>query len=189
MTVIEFQEILKSNSVSDLEIVQTHFAFGKPYVFDDENKYFHLKKVISEHFKVSHEKVIMIGSAKLGFSIAPNKLWKPFNDESDIDMVVIDDQVFNAFWKDLYSFEIELIDRTTDDQKRYIKFLKYFFKGWIRPDLFPFDFKGKNEWEDFFKSISYKEFSERKITGAIFKEMFFFENYHKQNIKNLRLGE
>jgi len=60
----------------------------------------------------------------------------------------------------------------------YIIFLKYFFKGWIRPDLFPFDFKGKNEWEDFFKSISYKEFSERKIAvngmalGSVQTEMF-----------------
>ena len=189
MTLPEFQEILKSKTVSDLEIVQTHISFGQPYIFDNEKIYFKLKKTISDHFNVGHEKVIMVGSAKLGFSIAPNKLWRSFNDESDIDMVVIDEQLFDSFWKDLYNFEIELIDRTTEDQKRYIKFLKYFFRGWIRPDLFPFKFNGKNEWEEFFKSISYKDYGERKITGAIFKNMFFFENYHQINIRNLRLGE
>jgi hypothetical protein len=188
MTIGEFQNILKSKTVSDIDIVQRYVAFGQPFMFENEKSYFDLKKIISKHFNVGYEKVIMVGSAKLGFSISPNKLWKPFGDESDIDMVVIDDLLFNRFWKDLYKFETELLDRTIEDEKRYRKFLKYFFKGWIRPDLFPFSFSGKNQWEDFFKSISYKEFGERKITGAIFKEMFFFENYHENNIKNLRLG-
>jgi len=64
--------------------------------------------------------------------------------------------------------------------------LEYFFKGWIRPDKFPFDYKSRGDWSEFFKSISYKKYDKRKISGAIFRDEFFFEQYHISNIKNLR---
>lgn len=130
----------------------------------------------------------MVGSAKLGFSINPTQLWKLFSDDSDIDMVIISDMIFDKFWRQLYEFNIDIKSRTEQEQKRFNSFLKYFFKGWIRPDLFPFEFDGKEKWDNFFRSISYKEFGNRKITGAIFRNLFFFENYHRNNIKQIRLG-
>ena len=78
--------------------------------------------------------------------------------------------------------------RTEEEQERFEKFLIYFFKGWLRPDLFPFSYEKKNQWFDFFNSISYGEFGERKITGAIFRNFHFYENYHIQNVKKIRHG-
>ena len=130
----------------------------------------------------------MIGSAKLGFSISPLKLWEPFNDESDIDMVIISDRIFYKLWRELFDFNIGLQVRSEDEDRTYRSFLTYFFKGWLRPDLFPFKFEGRKEWFDFFKSISYREFGNNKITGAIFYDLDFYESYHAQNIKDIRKG-
>lgn len=130
----------------------------------------------------------MVGSAKLGFSIAPSKLWKSFDEESDIDMVIVSDVIFDDFWVDLYDFNLELTSRTEAEQNRFNRFLNYFFKGWIRPDLFPFSYNKKDEWFEFFRTISYGEFGARKITGAIFRNSYFYENYHIRNVKNIRLG-
>lgn len=85
----------------------------------------------------------MIGSAKLGFSIAPSKLWKEFNEESDIDIVVVSDKIFDIYWQELFEFNIELTARSQGEQDLYEKFLNYFFRGWIRPDLFSFNFQKK----------------------------------------------
>jgi hypothetical protein len=182
-----FKFSLQDNSINDEEIVQKYIIHGKPFILDDD-KYYSLKKIIADQFSIHFEHVRMIGSAKLGFSIVPSKLWKPFDDDSDLDMVIISEKQFDTFWIDLHQFNINLTVRSTGEEKKYRDFLEYFFKGWIRPDLFPFDYSGRKKWFDFFKSISYDKFGERKITGAIFKNFYFFESYHIMNIKKIRLG-
>ena len=185
----EFQDALADQSISDELVVQRHIVHASPFVFDgDERLAFSLKFEISKYFGVNPDDVKMVGSAKLGFSIAPDQLWKPFDDESDIDMVIVSPEVFDRFWKQLYNFNINLTVRTKDEQIKYKKFLKYFFKGWIRPDFFPFDYPQREQWEAFFNSISYGQYRNRKITGALYRDMEFFEGYHVMNIGRLRLG-
>ena len=60
----------------------------------------YLKAEISSHFGERPENVYLVGSAKLGFSIAPHKLWQPFSDESDIDVVIISEDLFKSLWVD-----------------------------------------------------------------------------------------
>ena len=125
-------------------IVQKYIVHGTPYIFkDDEDKYFDLKREIAAHFSEHYNNVHMTGSAKLGFSIAPHKLWKPFDFESDIDVVIISHKLFEESWKDIHRFNLSLTSRTEREDNRYKRFLKYFFKGWIRPDLFPGLFHSK----------------------------------------------
>lgn len=187
ITIDEFKEILKDKNITDIEIVQKYITDGLPYIFNgDTNIYFKLKQKISEHFGLNPHNVIMIGSAKLGFSLSPNQLWKPFDDESDIDMLIISDVVFDKYWYDLYDFNIDLVDKSELQYEDYRSFMKHFFRGWVRPELFHFQYPGKKEWEDYFMSISYKEFGNNKITGAVFRTMEFYERYHRRNINNIR---
>jgi len=189
ITVADFKTKLRDKSISDLVVVQRYITHGSPFVFEgDDDKYFKLKKTIAENFALNPEAVIMIGSAKLGFSISPLKRWQPFRDESDIDMVIISSDIFDRFWKELYDFNIKLTDRTMEEEEKYYSFLDYFFKGWLRPDLFPFSYAGRKEWFDFFKSISYGEFGDYKVSGAIFRNHDFYEFYHTNNIRAIRNG-
>jgi hypothetical protein len=184
-----FKADLSNSSLSHNEIVDRHILFGTPYIFKaEEDKYYSLKRVIASEFDVSTSNVVMVGSAKLGYSIAPKKLWRPIQENSDIDMVIISDQLFDSFWKQLLDFNINLTYRTEKDQEMYNEFLEYFFKGWLRPDKFPFKYPSKQKWFDFFSSISYKEYDKRKVTGAIYRSEHFFKLYHEINIKKLRSG-
>ncbi|COF21717.1 hypothetical protein [Bacillus cereus] len=190
-TLIEtFQKNLDDHSISSQEFVKRYITHGTPYVFDgDQEMYFEVKKVISSHFEIEPEDVMMVGSGKLGFSLNTDQLWKPIDDESDLDMVIISDKVFDKYWRELYEFNVKLTSRTANEEKRYKKFLDYFLKGWLRPDYFPQGFMRTQEWFDFFlKTISYKkEYGRRKITGAVYKDRFFYEKYHMNNIENIRL--
>lgn len=187
--ITSFKAALGDSLMTDQVIVQKFITHGTPHLFEkQDDKYFDLKHDIANHFRERPENVHMVGSAKLGFSIAPQKLWKPFDAESDIDMVVISEKIFKQFWHDLYDFNIALTSRTHIEETNYIKFLKYFFKGWIRPDLFPFNYPYKKEWRLFFQSISYNKYGPRKITCAIYYGLDFFEKYHIENIKKLRAG-
>jgi hypothetical protein len=83
----KFKAILRSHEHEEV-IVQKHIVHGTPYVFrNDEDKYFDLKREIATHFSTHYTNIHMVGSAKLGFSIAPQKLWQPFTIESDIELV------------------------------------------------------------------------------------------------------
>lgn len=188
ITADEFKSQLRDKTVSDLEIVQRYITHGSPFVFGgDEDKYFKLKKTVGQKFGLNPQYVIMVGSGKLGFSMSPLKQWQPFHDESDIDMAIISSDIFENFWKELYGFNIKLTDRTEDQEKQYYRFLDYFFRGWLRPDVFPFSYAGKKEWLDFFKSISYGEFGEHhKISGAVFHNWGFYEAYQTDNIRKIR---
>jgi hypothetical protein len=176
-------------------IVQKYIVHGTPYIFkDDDDKYFDLKREVAAYFSEEYNtsehytNIHMIGSAKLGFSIAPNKLWKPFTLESDIDIVVVSPKLFEKLWESIHEFNISLISRTDREDKIYQNFLKYFFKGWIRPDLFPFEYPAKTQWFEFFKSISYKKYGPQKIACALYHSFNFFEKYHVENVSKLRRG-
>lgn len=190
ITVDKFKLKLRDESISDLEIVQQYIIDGPAFVFEgNAEMYYKLRRVIALKFGLNPHDVIMVGSAKLGFSISPSKRWKPFSDEADIDMAIISPDIFDRFWKELYDFNIKLTDRTEEEEAQYKKFLDYFFKGWLRPDVFPFSYAGRDEWLGFFKSISYGEFGERhKISGAVFHDWEFCEAYHIGNIREIRNG-
>jgi hypothetical protein len=178
---------LDDEDVSDLDVVQEYISFGIPYIFQgNESLYFDLKRTIANHFTLSPQEIIVVGSAKLGFSIAPQKLFKKFDDDSDIDVVIISEELFEVYWKELLDFNINTTARTTIEDNMYQEFIAYLFKGWLRPDKFPFSYKGKQEWFDFFNSISYRKYGQNKVTCAIFKNYYFFEFYHKCNINNIR---
>ncbi|MEW6100764.1 MAG: hypothetical protein AB1481_00505 [Candidatus Omnitrophota bacterium] len=175
--------------ISDKEMVNKYISFGTPYIFqDDEIKYHQLKQIVATRYKTHNNDIIMIGSAKLGFSIAPRKLWRPFSDISDIDIVIISPELFDEFWKDLFNFNISLEVRTEEEEEKFLEFLGYFFRGWLRPDLFPFEFERKWRWFDFFRAVSQEYYEGKKITCAIFKDYFFFESYHITNIREIRQG-
>lgn len=79
-----------------------------------------------------------------------------------------------------------------DQYNQYVKFLKYFSTGWMRPDLLPqntIEFKEIREnWDDFFKNISYgkSEVGNYKVKAGLFKNQYFAEKYYKQSISNLQ---
>ena len=184
----ELVQELKNSGYTDEELVERYIWFGTPAIFADcEQKYYNLKTEISTQFPVkSKSNIIVVGSAKLGFSIAPRKRFRDIQDDSDIDVAIIDEELFDSYWERLFEFNINIKSRSEREEELYQKFLQYFFKGWLRPDLFPFNFKGKSEWFDFFSGISYKQYDKRKVAAAIYKNEYFFKKYHEENIKALR---
>lgn len=173
------------------EIINRYLVFGTPYIFSqNEDGYYELKKQISNYFGVNQRSIFMCGSAKLGFSISPGKLWRHIDGDddkdSDVDMVIVSDEVFDKYWKSILEYKETQISFNFKD-KNNEEFLEYFFRGWLRPDKFPYKYKGADEWFEFFRNISYKkEFGSRKVTVAIYREEYFFMKYHYDNLTGIR---
>ncbi|QDT48753.1 hypothetical protein Pan258_27980 [Symmachiella dynata] len=162
-----------------VDMARRHVVFGECAAIDAE-EYFRLRTLVAGKFEVHPNDVLIVGSGKLGFSIAPSKRYQPFGDSSDLDVVIISERFFDLAWTDVHRYFSHGGYWEQSD-----KFRDYLFSGWFRPDKLPPDQKfpfGK-EWWEFFNEISAsREFSTSRIRGAIYKNWYFLEAYQQKAI-------
>jgi hypothetical protein len=168
-----------------VQIVQKHITLGPCCVLDHAT-YFALKGEVAHHFAVHPQHVVMVGSGKLGFSIAPDKRYRPFSDSSDLDLAIVSPDLFDRVWKTVLTFN----DGGTywPDKQR---FASYLLQGWIRPDKLPpsrvFDFAA--DWWEFFRALTARgSYGGVKITAGVYRDHHFFERYQSICIKQCRQG-
>lgn len=80
-------------------LVSAHIIEGDPFIFSDDHEvYVHLVNELSSCLSVAPESIVTVGSAKLGFSVHPDKFPRPFGPSSDIDIAIIDPTLFDRVW-------------------------------------------------------------------------------------------
>ncbi|HEU0301634.1 MAG TPA: hypothetical protein VFR37_19420 [Longimicrobium sp.] len=162
-------------------MLRKRVIFGTSYVFPNNDDHFALISSVADHFKVHPANVLIVGSAKLGFSIAPKKRYRYFNDRSDIDVVVVSEQLFDEIWWEIHSTAVRRFDWPQRQD-----FAKYLMRGWIRPDMFPnINTPRVSNWWNFFTDLS--RHVGVRVRGALFRNWNFLESYHGENIQNCAL--
>ena len=164
------------STLSPIQIVRKHIIYGESCVLS-QHEYFDLRSKIAEHFQLHPNEVLVVGSAKLGFSIVPNKVYNLFGDASDIDVAIVSSKLFDAIWESVFSYKHE-----GGYWPEYDEFIEYFFRGWIRPDKLPPSniFQLAKDWWDFFQGVTNSgAYGDYKIAGALYKSWFFLENYQR----------
>jgi hypothetical protein len=180
-----------SNEDEKRIFTQKHYFHGTPIVFDrKENDYYYFRKRIADHFNIGFYEVMIVGSAKFGFS--PYKFTE-FTLESDIDVVLFNEKLFDYFYDLVSQYQYKIrtnnLRLNSEQIKDYNRFLKYLIMGWMRPDLLPqnaTEFKElKEKWEDFFKSISYSksEVGNYEVKAGLFKSHHYGERYYRSSIE------
>jgi hypothetical protein len=81
----DFRADLPQHDVADL--VRRHITSGDCFTLSP-NLYYELKARIAENFGIHPTEVVVVGSAELGFSIAPDKRYRQFGETSDIDVAL-----------------------------------------------------------------------------------------------------
>ncbi|WP_203031508.1 hypothetical protein [Segatella copri] len=178
-------KIEQANSNDEyLRIVRKYIIHGIPYVFkDNANRYYDFREQIANHWHVGFQEVLILGSGKLGYSYHKNSV---FSDESDIDVAIVNQSLFESFYLEIRNFQYRLesgLETLTSHEKcEYNRFLSYMIKGWMRPDILPAKITGKlskDEWFSYFKSISYNNnlAGNYKVSAGLFKNFDYMEYY------------
>jgi predicted nucleotidyltransferase len=148
-----------------------------------------LRERIARRFLVPVEGVVIVGSAKLGFTLhdkdmeeeVPRPAYSPFSAASDIDIAIVNEHLFDHIWKLCfdywdragYRYGLPLWDKAND-------FRNYIFRGWMRPDMLPAS-KAVNysrNWFQFFERLmSERAAGDNRITAGLYREAYFFERY------------
>lgn len=181
----EFKEDLKK--LTSIQIVRKYIIFGDCCELSLQD-YFDLRSIVAKKFGLHPNEVLVVGSAKLGFSIAPDKEYHLFSEESDIDVALVSSSLFDKFWIQLFNYKEDF----PIEWDEYDKFVDYFFQGWIRPDKLPPSnlFSLTQDWWDFFQSLtSSGRYGNYKIRGGLYQSYFHLENYQKICIENVKKME
>lgn len=172
------------------KIVRKYITYGNTHVIN-QDKYIDLKGEIAEHFKIHPNEVLMVGSGKMGFSISENlsegkHRYRHFSDNSDIDIAIISQSLFDDIWKLLYEY---IQDGAYWPKQQ--QFANYHFKGWMRPDKLPntntFKFTQENWWDFFSMITTTQKYGIYKIRGGLYRNWDFFETYQLQSIKQCKI--
>lgn len=155
-------------------IVQKHVTFGEAEVLS-RSRHFDLRSRIADRFSCHPHTVVVVGSAKLGFSIKPSRRYGLFGDRSDIDLAIVSSDLFMRFWRDVLAF----VDAGGywEDSRR---FRDKMFDGWMRPDLLPPSarYGPASEWWEFFRGLTNSgDYGPFKISAGLYLDWDYLERY------------
>lgn len=179
--------------------------FYKRYIVKSDNWYFRnvleisdssvidaideFKDIVSTNINVSFNSVMMVGSGKIGYSLSPNKMLKPFKldtdseNKSDIDIAIISSDIFDYFWK-LYrkSYSIQ-----NSYYYRYIS--REIYRGYINERNLNNIDQCRKEWSVLAnkcnKMLRSKLFLRHEITYRIYRRWEDFEEYNLLAIEEI----
>lgn len=128
-TYVKPEKFLKyyfNSNESDAQTFLRHvMQSNTPYIFKDRPLIFEkIKEYLSNLLSVELHDILLIGSAKTGFSLSTDNYGRPFTDKSDLDFTIINETLFQSLkadydnWKRKYTVE-ETISPTNLKQKDY----------------------------------------------------------------------
>jgi predicted nucleotidyltransferase len=167
------------SALTSVQMIRKHIISGECAVISSA-QYFELRSEVADRYEVHPNEVLVVGSGKLGFSIAPKKRYRHFTDTSDIDVVIVSPRLFDRMWKAVHYHWSH-----GGYWERSAQFMAYLFQGWIRPDKLPpaRTFELANEWWEFFNFLSSTgKYSVYKIVGALYRDWYFLEAYQLRGV-------
>ncbi len=148
------------------------------------------RDIVSSNIGVSFNSVMMVGSGKTGYSLAPKKNFKLFQqntesrNKSDIDIAIISNNLFEAFWG-LYrkSYNVKY-------QCTYDFIAKEIYRGYINERNLREIESCRKKWNELSvksnKQLRSKLYLKHDITYRIYRSWEDFEEYNLISIKIMR---
>jgi len=197
LRVDEFREILKLEPLDD--ILDRHIFGGTPYVFrtrpaNASTLYRHL----SQQLAVEVENIRIVGSARMGFSLSPDNFPRRFNPSSDIDVVVVNEKLFDMVWTTLLKWHYprrKHLPAPDNDWARQRR--REIYWGWFSPEeikfeglSFPDALKPVRDvstaWFNAFRTLShFPEFTRRDVNGRLYRTWNHARMYHRQGLEEI----
>jgi hypothetical protein len=189
MTVQEFKDAILRDDI-DTVLADILLNDEAKHVTLEQREF--VKEKISEKFNVNPEsiRIIIVGSAKLGFSISEKSRkelpmlprYRSFNATSDIDIAIISQPIFELIWNELsdYSFGVPYYPWKSN------KLGDYLVCGWMRPDHFPkwVRLRKCDDWWDLFSFLSSRQsLGRRKIRAGLFYNFEQLKTYQSKALQ------
>lgn len=200
----EFRNLLKPAALATLvdEYVFSGAPFGGvPFVFrNDPSAGDLLRDQLSAGLRVRPANVIVVGSAKIGFSLSPDGFPRIFSPPaSDIDVLLVDEALFDGVWSSLLQWHYPRRWRLAGQEWEWAKARRdELYWGWFSPHYLQFsDFLTfpdalrpirdlKANWLSSFRSLSrHPQLAKYEISGRLYRTWEHARSYHVDSLSKL----
>lgn len=185
MTIELLKQEIKTKSVS--QVVNKYILSNTPQCFTtNPDLVDEIMTRISNHFNIHPKNIEIVGSAKLGISLSEERFGKAYNKGSDIDIVLVSNELFEIAWSQLLTLDFSYYKLSETQRQNLIDSYDSIHRGFISPDRLPkCDFS--ELWWKIFSALSNKEkYEHRKIRGRLFKNWWFVEKYYSIQISKIK---
>jgi hypothetical protein len=188
------QEVFKSALLNDSPdlVASLWILDGIPKVFaGDLTLYSRWRQKLAQKLEVDPSEIRITGSAAVGISLHPQKNFRNFGPDSDIDIAVISEHHFNTAWRCLRNLRSKrhgFPPATKQSIQDHVN--KYIYWGTIATDkiinILPFG----REWSSGLHEMrSVDPTKNRVLKARIYKDFDSLRSYHTNNLSNLRTIE
>ncbi len=203
ITVTEFEALLVETQLST--IVQEHVFDGQPYAFRGKPNHMSSLRshVCAALGSTDPENVVVVGSGRTGFSLDPNNFGRRFNSHSDIDVLVVDDILFDMVWKSLLDWNHPLRHRRQvpgPEGEWAAQRMNDIYWGWIDPKRLRLDRLPRSDalrplrdlvvaWLDAFDGLGrITDLSTRDFSGRLYRTWNHALLYQVEGLRRIRSG-
>jgi hypothetical protein len=201
-TADDFAQLLLSRPLS--ETVQEHVFQGLPFVFRQTPRTLDvLKRHLVSELGLSPSDILVVGSARTGFSLNPDNFPRQFSGTSDIDVVIVDEDLFDKIWTTLliWNYPRRLLKAGRIDGDWIYQRRKDIYWGWFRPDQIRFEGLSfpdalqpirdlSTRWFNAFRGLSqyseHAELTHREVSGRLYRTWNHAHLYHEEGLRSLR---
>jgi hypothetical protein len=212
------RQAITADLASDMNIeqlFQKHIIDGTSYFFreflNNGDQEYELRHDISSALKININDVVIVGSAKLGFSVK-NENFSKFdqkfkesklkNHKSDIDIAIVNGRLFEEQSELIFElsrhFSMDWIASNwtrnvyypngLDDKDKHKIFRNYaqsIARGWLRPDYTPNSYINEIPWK---RTIdNWYARLQRKIAVGLYSNWYYLKHYQMDNLISLRV--
>ena len=132
-----FSQRLRERPSEQLEaFAEAEILSGLPSIFsrDEDMTLFQNHVANALGIPTAASDILIVGSAKTGFSLDPDNYFVPFRETSDIDIIVINQGLFDQAWHTMLAWDyLTMKARTVPEQKWLYQRHDEVWSGWYDP--------------------------------------------------------
>lgn len=129
MNHMEFEEALKAKGskfvFNNFLMNEDVYILRERYQTDAVTTYHAIKLEASDALDVPVKNIAIVGSAKMGYSLTPGRNYSPFDENSDLDLVIVSESIFQELWEN----HLNYVNSSTG--QRYSNVAKNIFRHFI----------------------------------------------------------
>lgn|GEM_PF-925976 len=193
---------LLNGSLDLATVVQSVLFAGTPFVFEGSpDTWNSVRSKLAGDLGSEEEGIFVVGSAKMGYSLAPHKYGREFGDHSDIDVIVIDADLYDRVWLSILRWhyrrrhQLPPADRRWDAERR-----DGLYWGYLNPVGFRYRSLSRSRqlnpardvstnWFNAFQALGLlPELAGRNVGGRLYRTLKHAILYHDHGLRQLRVA-
>lgn len=188
MQLDDFKKLIGRNAPDTL--ARQFINANTVHVLPGQDEYSAFKSSAGQLFPLA-DPVVVAGSGNWGFSLNPEKLWTPFGEHSDVDVVLISEAMFQETWSEIRSIHRrDWYKLSQDSQDRFLRNGQNIYCGFASPLWIPTI--GHPMRYSFISTIGKlsRAIEERTVSAMIFRNEVEAVSYYERGfrIARRRLG-